>query len=152
MNIKQNWNIRQALLEDLEPLVNIFEDYRVWYKQKADAEGALRFLSDRLKQKDSEIFICELGGKIIGFTQLYPQFSSTRMKRLWLLNDLYVDESHRGNGISLGLIDRAKKLAKDTSACGVLLETDKTNDIGNQLYPRAGFELNKHANYYEWLA
>ena len=53
-----NWNIRKAILEDLEPLAKIFEDYRVWYRQKADIEGAIRFLSERLRQKDSEIFIC----------------------------------------------------------------------------------------------
>ena len=66
-----------------------------------------------------------------GFTQLYPLFSSTRMKRYWLLNDLFVNENHRGKGHSKALIESAKELCRETKACGILLETDKTNEIGN---------------------
>ena len=38
------------------------------------------------------------------------------------------------------LIESAKELCIETKACGILLETDKTNEIGNQLYPSCGFE------------
>ena len=72
------------------------------------------------------------------------------MKRYWLLNDLYVNENHRGKGYSKELIEEAKELAKSTNACGVLLETGKSNDIGNQLYPACGFELYDSVNFYEW--
>ena len=34
-------------------------------------------------------------------------FLRERMKRLWLLNDLFVDSNHRGKGISVALIDTA---------------------------------------------
>jgi len=87
---------------------------------------------------------------LTGFTQLYPLFSSTRMKRYWLLNDLFVNENHRGKGHSKALIEKAKELCIATNACGILLETDKTNEIGNQLYPNCGFEQYTHANFYEW--
>lgn len=147
-----DWSIREAVIEDIESLSQVFEGYRIWYNQKANLDGAVEFLTERLKNKESEIFVCEVEGEIVGFTQLYPLFSSTRMKRIWLLNDLFVMEQHRGKGISIGLIDRAKKLVKDTGAFAMFLETDKTNDIGNQLYPRAGFELNTISNYYEWVA
>ena len=74
------------------------------------------------------------------------------MRRVWLLNDLFVDENHRGSGVSLSLIENAKQLVRDTNAFAVFLETEKTNTIGNQLYPRAGFKLNEYSNYYEWIA
>ena len=88
--------------------------------------------------------------KGIGFTQLYPLFSSTRIGRLWLLNDLFVKPAHRGRGISILLIERAKKLARETKALGIILETEKTNKIGNQLYPRADFILEDDTNHYFW--
>ncbi|WP_271711513.1 GNAT family N-acetyltransferase [Marinigracilibium pacificum] len=72
------------------------------------------------------------------------------MKRVWLLNDLFVDEKYRGKGISVALINRAKKLAKETNAVGLMLETEKSNDIGNNLYPKTGFTLDKDHNYYSW--
>ncbi|MNL56402.1 hypothetical protein D3C87_1798930 [compost metagenome] len=48
------------------------------------------------------------------------------------------------------LIDRCKTLCYETGACGLLLETEKTNDIGNQLYPKCGFEVDEDHNYYNW--
>ena len=71
------------------------------------------------------------------------------MKRMWLLNDLYVSPEHRGNGISKLLIEAAQSLAQSTEAAGVLLETEKSNEIGNKLYPRMGFELEEN-NFYFW--
>ena len=68
---------------------------------------------------------------------------------MWLLNDLFVEPDYRGKGISKMLINQAKNLAKKTDACGVLLETETTNDIGNRLYPQEGFHLEEN-NYYFW--
>ena len=87
-----------------------------------------------------------------GFVQLYPLFSSTRMKRLWLLNDLYVNPGYRGQNISVQLINRAKELVNETSACGLMLETAKSNEIGNKLYPRTDFILDEEHYYYFWNA
>lgn len=142
--------IRHATKADLPCLVSLFDAYRVWYDKASNIEKATEFLNERLTQKDAEIFVCEDEGTLIGFTQLYPLFSSTRMQKLWLLNDLFVDENHRGKGTSLLLIDRAKQLVRDTHACALFLETHKTNKIGNSLYPRAGLKLNTGSNYYEW--
>lgn len=147
---KMDGVVRTASIEDIKPLARLFDSYRVWYNKKTDLNGAECFLSERLENKDSEIFVYDKEGMLLGFVQLYPLFSSTRMKRLWLLNDLYVDENHRGKGISLQLIEKSKQLVRDTDACAMFLETDKTNQIGNKLYPRSGFKLNEISNYYEW--
>ena len=89
-------------------------------------------------------------GIATGFTQLYPLFSSTRMKRVWLLNDLYVDLKYRGLGISKALIERAKEYCKENGGAGLTLETAKDNHIGNQLYPSTGWVLDEDRNYYIW--
>jgi GNAT superfamily N-acetyltransferase len=67
-----------------------------------------------------------------------------------LLSDLFVHPDYRGKGLSVALIDRSKKWCEETEACGLMLETEKTNDIGNQLYPRCGFEHDGSHNYYYW--
>jgi GNAT superfamily N-acetyltransferase len=69
---------------------------------------------------------------------------------MWLLNDLFVNPNFRGKGISVALIDEAKKLCTNTGSCGMLLETAKSNLIGNQLYLKTGFSLDTAHNYYEW--
>ena len=79
------------------------------------------------------------------------RFSSTRVSKYWLLNDLFVDIKKRGKGYSKLLIDRSKELVIESKACGMMLETEKSNDIGNMLYPSTGFKKNKLSNFYEWV-
>lgn len=143
-------NIRKATIQDVQQLAELFDQYRVFYHKDSDIPAAESFLKERIENSDSEIFVAESEGKLVGFVQLYPLFSSTRMKRYWLLNDLYVNENYRGNGFSKELIEEAKQLATSTNASGILLETGKSNDIGNKLYPSCGFKIYDEVNFYEW--
>lgn len=143
--------IRKPVPADITGLSILFNLYRQFYGKEPDMEAARLFILERIRLGDSVIFVAEhTNGTLAGFTQLYPLFSSTRMQRLWLLNDLYVSENCRGLGISKALLEAAKALARETHACGLLLETAKTNDIGNRLYPATGFELQDDSNFYFW--
>lgn len=141
---------RKATQQDLPQLSILFDEYRMFYHKESDTKGAALFLSERLEKGDSEIFITEENDQLTGFVQLYPLFSSTRMKRYWLLNDLFVNSNFRGKGHSKILMEAAKELCVSSDACGILLETGKENDIGNNLYPSCGFELYDSVNFYEW--
>lgn len=143
-------NTRKTTIQDLPQLAELFDQYRVFYHKESDIPAAESFLKERIEKADSEIFVAENDGKLIGFVQLYPLFSSTRMKRYWLLNDLFVNGNYRGKGFSKELIEEAKELAKSTNAAGILLETGKSNDVGNKLYPSCGFEIYDEVNFYEW--
>ena len=146
-------NYRKATPKDIEQLSVLFNAYRMFYHKASDFEGGKTFINERISNKDSEIFVAESPeNNLLGFVQLYPLFSSTRMKKYWLLNDLFVHPDARGKGISVALIQNAKTLVVETNACGMYLETDKTNLIGNKLYPKTGFMLNTTANFYEWSA
>ena len=142
--------VRSATQDDLPALAELFDAYRIFYEKKSDIPGAMAFLFDRLQNNESVIFVSETDGRLTGFTQLYPLFSSTRMKRLWLLNDLYVSPEWRGQGHSIALIDAAKQHAIKTNAAGLMLETATSNFIGNQLYPKTGFVCDEDHNYYSW--
>ena len=142
--------IISATVEDIDKVASLFSDYRHFYRKERDPKAEKEFLTQRLENKESVIFLCEDDAELIGFVQLYPLFSSTRLSRLWLLNDLYVHSSHRNKGIGKLLMDRAKQLAIETNACGISLETEKSNDPGNHLYPKEGFELDSEHNFYFW--
>lgn len=141
---------KKAEKADLDSLSIVFNNYRMFYNKESDIEGALDFLSERIKNNDSEIYISQHNNEVVGFVQLYPLFSSTRMKKYWLLNDLYVNAEYRGKGISIKLIEMAKELVRNKNACGMYLETGKTNVIGNNLYPKTGFKIMDDVNFYEW--
>lgn len=142
---------RKATESDIKNLSVLFDKYRVFYEKETDIQSAEKFLNERIQNGESEIYVTENGeSEIVGFVQLYPIFSSTRMQRLWLLNDLFVDKEYRGMGISKQLIDISKELCKQTNACGLILETAKNNEVGNNLYPQTGFTLDNEHNYYSW--
>ena len=144
-------NYRNADSKDLDTLAKLFEDYRSFYRKETDLVGAKSFLTERISNKDSEIFVAEnTESQLTGFVQLHPLFSSVRMKKLWLLNDLFVHAEYRKQKIGIGLINKAKELVEKSNACGMYLETEKTNLIGNKLYPKMGFKLKQDENFYEW--
>ena len=144
-------NIREAKKSDLDQLSILFDAYRMFYGKESNIDISKNFLESRLSNKDSEVFICEFNNILIGFVQLYPLFSSTRVSKYWLLNDLFIDSKYRGKGYSKLLIDKAKELVKESNACGMMLETEKSNKIGNNLYPETGFKKNDLSNFYEWV-
>jgi len=142
-------SIRPATEADLNQLSELFDLYRVFYRKSSDIPAARNFLHERFKSNDSCVFVAADEDRLVGFTQLYSQLSSTRMKKFWVLNDLFVKVEYRGRGISKMLIDAAKEKAKETGGLGLMLETEKTNMIGNQLYPATGFSL-IDSNFYWW--
>jgi GNAT superfamily N-acetyltransferase len=144
--------IQKAVIQSIEDLAQIFDLYRIFYKKESDIEQAKQFLKARLENNESVIYIAfdNQEEQIVGFVQLYPLFSSTRMQRLWLLNDLYVKQEYRNTGISKMLIEASKTLCIETNACGLMLETAKDNTVGNQLYPATDFVLDTEHNFYFW--
>lgn len=143
--------IYKATLNELDELSILFDEYRQFYRKESDIEAAKNFLKERIERNESEFFYTKNeDNEITGFVQLYPLFSSVRMKKKWLLNDLYVRKDFRGKGFSIALIERAKKLCNETGAYGLSLSTAKTNDVGNGLYPRTGFVLSTDWNEYDF--
>ncbi len=142
--------VRKANLGDLDKLALLFDAYRVFYRKESDKVGAVRFLTERMSKEESVIFVVEENNTLLGFVQLYPIFSSTRMKRLWLLNDLFVSENQRGRGISKKLIEQSKMHVIETGACGLTLETEISNVVGNNLYPATGFVKDEEHYFYAW--
>ena len=90
--------VRQAGIDDVDLVAPLFNNYRVFYKQASDPGAAKSFLEERLLRNESVIFLAFDNNEAVGFTQLYPVFSSVSLKRAWILNDLFIDASARGKG------------------------------------------------------
>jgi ribosomal protein S18 acetylase RimI-like enzyme len=117
-------------LAELHPLV---EKYRAFYKQPEN-DKTLGFLEERIKNQEAIAFIARVNGEAVGFTLLYPTFSTVSLSNIWLLNDLYVAESARGNGIANELMDVAEAAAKSAGATRVFLRTANDNLPAQALY------------------
>lgn len=128
-------------LDNLNDLVGLFDQYRVFYKKDSNLEGAEIFLSTRINNQESVIYIYYVKNIPVGFTQLYPKYSSARMVRNWILNDLFVLEEYRKTRIATQLINQAIEFAKSKDANFVQLETQVDNFVAQKLYQHLGFEL-----------
>lgn len=141
--------ITHAHIEDLESIVPLFDAYRVFYQQDSDFEVARHFLSNRLLKEESIIFLAKENDTPVGFTQLYKTFSSVSAQHSWILNDLYVLDSLRGQGVGERLLKRAKKFAVDDDAKGLALETAVDNPA-QKLYEKLGWEKDTAYLHYYW--
>ncbi|MGB3614774.1 MAG: GNAT family N-acetyltransferase [Elainellaceae cyanobacterium] len=140
--------ITQANLTHLDTLAVLFDQYRVFYQQPPNLQGAKAFLSDRLKTGDSVIFLALNGETALGFTQLYPSFSSVAMQPIWILNDLYVEAQHRSQGVASALMDAAETYARQTGAVRVALSTQTSNSAAQALYQSRGYQ--QDAEFYHY--
>lgn len=133
-------NIRKATIADMEDLVSLFDQYRIFYQQQGDKPKATAFLRERMEKEESVILVATVNGQLTGFTQLYPIFSSVSMQRTWLLNDLFVTPSFRGKGVATALLGAAKELGTHSVSKWLLLQTGKDNRAAQQLYEKLGWK------------
>lgn len=140
-------HIIEANTEHLDLVVPLFDAYRMFYRQQTDKNTARQFLNDRIKNNDSIIFLAMVNDEAVGFTQLYPGFSSVSMQRSYILNDLFVDEGYRKQGIGVALLNKAKQLCRDNSFKGLALETETSNPA-QHLYESLGWVKNTNLQYF----
>ena len=141
--------ILEAGLAELELLAPLFDQYRQFYRQESDLNGACSFLRERMERGESIVYLAVLDTAAVGFVQLYPSFSSTSMQRLWILNDLFVAPSARRSGVAKALMERARQLAIATQAKGLALATWIENTPAQRLYEELGYV--KDTEFFHYL-
>jgi GNAT superfamily N-acetyltransferase len=133
--------IVRAELADLERLAPLFDGYRQFYRQPSEPARVRAFLADRLRNGDSVVVLAldPERGTGLGFTQLYPTFSSVSIGRAFVLNDLFVAPEGRGRGIGAALLEHAARYGRETGALYLELETAVSNTPAQRLYERQGW-------------
>jgi ribosomal protein S18 acetylase RimI-like enzyme len=126
--------VLQATPADVGEIAPLFDLYRQFYGKAPNVEAARRFLFARLSKEESVVFYARHEGEAAAFLQLYPVFSSVNLSRQWILNDLYVLPKARKHGYGRALTERAHRLAAETQAHGLVLETAVTNEAAQKLY------------------
>ena len=141
----------QATKENLEEIVPLFDQYRLFYKQDSDLQRAKVFLTDRFNKNESVIFLAYFKGDPVGFTQLFPMFSSVSMQHSYVLNDLYVTPSYRKRKIGEALLNKAKEFCIANHAKGLALETG-INNPAQKLYEKLNWVKDVDCFHYFWIA
>ena len=136
--------------EKADLVAPLFDAYRQFYGQTTDLEGARQFLFERLQRGESVVYAVIEGENALGFTQLYPSFSSVSMKPIWILNDLFVAEEARRRGVGTRLLRAARDHASGTGAARLALSTGVANTQAQALYERDGWRRDAENFHYEY--
>jgi GNAT superfamily N-acetyltransferase len=142
----------QAGVEHVVFVAPLFDAYRQFYGQP-DLRGASEFLTERLTRGQSFVFLA-LDDEAdpprgLGFVQLYPSFSSVRMRPILILNDLFVAGEARRGGVGRALMNAALELAKSSGAARLELSTAKANLPAKALYLSLGYRVDEEFDYLE---
>lgn len=134
-----NISVRQAALSDLEDLAQLFDQYRQFQGQKSDPSAARAFLRARFDHGESVVFIAHAGPSPVGFAQLYPSFSSVSLSRVFILNDLFVDEAGRRKRAASKLLAALEGYAWSLGATRITLNVARENEAAQALYQAQGW-------------
>ncbi|CAC9477459.1 hypothetical protein [uncultured Gammaproteobacteria bacterium] len=128
-----------ASIKDIDNLSVLFNQYQKFYGENASLDDSKIFLTNRIINKESIIYCCKNDGNISGFAQIYFSYSSVTMQKIWILNDLFVDQNFRGLGIGEKIISHVIRNASKNKIKSVILETLQDNKIAQNLYKKMLF-------------
>ena len=131
---------RRAVDADLAQLAGLFDLYRQFYREPADAGLALAFIEKRLRRSDSTILVAVADdATLVGFTQLYPMLCSVSAAPIQILYDLFVAAHARRQGIGRTLLQAARQHCEQSGAVRMELATATTNHAAQRLYESLGW-------------
>jgi ribosomal protein S18 acetylase RimI-like enzyme len=143
--------IKAATTEDLTELARLYVAYRVFYSEDPEEERSAAFILDRLRQSSGRYFLAWNGRDAIGFMHLMPSSNTVAMRPIWLLEDLYVDVSARGQGVATALLSHAEAFARSTGAERLTLATAHDNLAAQHIYKKLGYVRDEHFLYFHRL-
>jgi ribosomal protein S18 acetylase RimI-like enzyme len=142
-------DIKRVTTDDVSAVALLYDAYRAFYQQPSNLPAAFDFLEQRISKNESVIFFAILKGEAVGFVQLYPIFSSVQMKPALLLNDLFVNESVRRQGVGEALLQQAKQFGRESGAAYLLLQTASDNYRAQSVYEKSGW-IRSQDFFYEY--
>jgi GNAT superfamily N-acetyltransferase len=135
--------------QQLETLLPMIAAYQRFYEVEDVDETRNRAFFSRFlaPSEDGMLLGAWRGDDLLGYACLYWHFTSLVPAETVLMNDLYVDETHRGEGIGRALIEASAEVARKRSAHQLEWATAPDNKTAQRLYDRTGAERSEWIEY-----
>ena len=148
LNTKNEIKIINLTYDFIDEFAVLMDEYRVFYGKQSNFNESKQYVSHLLKDK-KVIFLMAITGdkRSIGFCTLFQSYSSVQVKKIFILNDLYVHKNHRHHGYGTKLLDAAITLAKREKVKFLKLETAKDNVTAQSVYEKHGWKLSEFLSY-----
>jgi GNAT superfamily N-acetyltransferase len=141
--------IAPIAVEEFEELLPLIAAYQRFYEVEAIDEERNRTFFRRFlgPSEDGLLLGARTDGRLVGYACLYWHFSSLEACESVLMNDLYVDESARGQGVGQALIEATAAVAREREVPFVEWSTAPDNETAQRLYDSTGAERTEWFSY-----
>lgn len=143
------FRIRPVSADEMDALVPMIGDYQRFYRvEEIDPERNRAFFSRFLHPSDEGMLLGAWDGdRLLGYACLYWTFNSFVPGEKVLMNDLYVDEEVRGQGVGRALIEAAADVGRERGANRLEWSTEPGNVTAQRLYDTTGAERSEWVEY-----
>jgi GNAT superfamily N-acetyltransferase len=135
--------------EEFEELLPLIAAYQRFYEVEGIDEARNRSFFRRFlaPSEDGLLLGARREGQLLGYACLYWHFSSLEAVESVLINDLYVSEEARGQGVGRALIEATAEVARERGAPFVEWSTAPDNRTAQRLYDSTGAERTEWFSY-----
>jgi GNAT superfamily N-acetyltransferase len=135
--------------EEFEELLPLIAAYQRFYEVEGIDEERNRAFFRRFlaPSEDGLLLGARREGRLFGYACLYWHFSSLEAVESVLMNDLYVSEEARGEGVGRALIEAAAEIARERGVPFVEWSTAPDNHTAQRLYDSTGAERSEWFSY-----
>jgi ribosomal protein S18 acetylase RimI-like enzyme len=138
--------ITESQFEALLPLIAAYQGF--YEAKEIDTDRNRSFFRRFISPNDVGALLgAWRGEKLVGYACLYWHFSSTKAVETVLMNDLFVAEGTRGEGIGRALIEASAAAARERGAPCLEWSTDPDNARAQALYDSTGAERSTWIEY-----
>lgn len=136
--------------KDMEAIYALYREFAVYEKLEDYFSASLEDMK-RLMFEDRLLHMmkAELSGEIVGFAAYYYQLVSFPAKKVLYLEDIFVKEAARGQGIGNLFLKKLEELAREKDCIKMMWKCLAWNQTSRDFYEHIGAKLDTEWVIYE---
>lgn len=151
MNIKireyqdKDRQLLQLLIESLMDCVVAMDPINRIRRMKRFGEVNIKKLLKKIDENGGNIYFAEVDGEVVGYVAGFVAKQSKENllevipTRLGVIDDLYVNDNHRGKGIGTVLMKKIEDYFKSVNCDSIWIEVFAPNKKAHEYYKKKGF-------------
>ncbi len=144
--------LRAAATQDRDLLLSFIQELYAAEHIPFDPSRSARALDDLLADPSlGRVWLIERDGQPAGYAVVALGYSLEFGGRFALLDELFLQEEHRGKGVGRQALARIEAACRELGLEAVRLEVERSNQVARELYRKAGFESHDRDLMTLWL-
>ena len=138
---------------DIETLVEFIREFYEFEHLKFD-ESIVRTALAKILDDDSlgRVWLIQHGDEAIGYVVLTFGYSLEFRGRDAFIDELYIRESYRGQGVGMSVIQFIESVCPSLGIQALHLEVERKNTAAQNLYRKVGFKDHNRYLMTKWIA